>query len=51
MDEGLRLPVPENCPASVYTEIMLPCWHKDPKKRPRFPELKVALKRIENQVT
>ena len=51
LEEGSRLPLPEKCPALVYTELMLPCWNIEPKERLTFQELKNRLEKIELQVT
>ncbi|VDP45963.1 unnamed protein product [Soboliphyme baturini] len=42
LENGYRMPCPNNCPASLY-EIMLECWHKDPEKRPTFETLQWRL--------
>ncbi|XP_077015052.1 vascular endothelial growth factor receptor 1 isoform X2 [Tamandua tetradactyla] len=36
--EGMRMRAPEYATPEIY-QIMLDCWHKDPKERPRFSEL------------
>ena len=51
LEEGARLPRPDICPASAYTELMLPCWAADPAQRPTFAELAVAVRKVELQVT
>ncbi|EYC09412.1 hypothetical protein Y032_0060g3101 [Ancylostoma ceylanicum] len=38
-----RLQMPEYCPAQLYYQIMLPCWHADPQSRPSFADLVVLL--------
>ncbi|XP_073750842.1 vascular endothelial growth factor receptor 1 isoform X2 [Callorhinus ursinus] len=38
LKEGMRMRAPEYAPPEIY-QIMLHCWHKDPKERPRFAEL------------
>ncbi|KIH68687.1 hypothetical protein ANCDUO_00973 [Ancylostoma duodenale] len=38
-----RLQMPEYCPAPLYYQIMLPCWHADPQSRPSFADLVVLL--------
>ena len=35
---GYRMPLPENCPNSLY-DIMYECWNADPEKRPTFVQL------------
>nr|XP_055100549.1 vascular endothelial growth factor receptor 1 isoform X1 [Symphalangus syndactylus] len=36
--EGMRMRAPEYSTPEIY-QIMLDCWHRDPKERPRFAEL------------
>ncbi|XP_027446642.1 vascular endothelial growth factor receptor 1 isoform X2 [Zalophus californianus] len=38
LKEGMRMRAPEYATPEIY-QIMLHCWHKDPKERPRFAEL------------
>ncbi|XP_023570880.1 vascular endothelial growth factor receptor 1 isoform X2 [Octodon degus] len=38
LKEGMRMRAPEYATSEIY-QIMLDCWHKDPKERPRFAEL------------
>ncbi|KAL1768643.1 vascular endothelial growth factor receptor 1 isoform X1 [Sigmodon hispidus] len=38
LKEGMRMRTPEYATPEIY-QIMLDCWHKDPKERPRFAEL------------
>ncbi|XP_058133002.1 vascular endothelial growth factor receptor 1 [Dasypus novemcinctus] len=38
LKEGMRMRAPEYATPEIY-QIMLDCWHKDPKERPRFSEL------------
>ncbi|XP_038201518.1 vascular endothelial growth factor receptor 1 [Arvicola amphibius] len=38
LKEGMRMRAPEYATPEIY-QIMLDCWHKDPKERPRFAEL------------
>uniref|UniRef100_A0A667FEB1 receptor protein-tyrosine kinase n=1 Tax=Lynx canadensis TaxID=61383 RepID=A0A667FEB1_LYNCA len=38
LKEGIRMRAPEYATPEIY-QIMLDCWHKDPKERPRFAEL------------
>lgn len=45
LENGERLKRPSMCPENIYRELMLPCWHKEPKSRPVFSEL---MKVIEN---
>ena len=51
LDEGKRLPKPESCPIALYADVMLPCWNKDPKRRPSFPDLRALVQKIYLQVT
>ncbi|XP_067136180.1 vascular endothelial growth factor receptor 1-like isoform X2 [Centruroides vittatus] len=38
LKEGYRMERPEYAPKNVY-EIMMECWHEDPKERPEFDTL------------
>ncbi|GAB1290491.1 Vascular endothelial growth factor receptor 1 [Apodemus speciosus] len=38
LKDGMRMRTPEYATPEIY-QIMLDCWHKDPKERPRFAEL------------
>nr|XP_020032395.1 vascular endothelial growth factor receptor 1 isoform X1 [Castor canadensis]XP_020032397.1 vascular endothelial growth factor receptor 1 isoform X1 [Castor canadensis] len=38
LKEGMRMRAPEYATPEIY-QIMLDCWHKDPKERPRFADL------------
>ena len=51
LQNGIRLPCPDNCPPLVYTHLMLPCWAGDPRDRPTFQEMHGKLKEIELRVT
>ena len=43
LTNGVRLPCPETCPKSVYTQLMLPCWQLNPHERPTFSKLLTLL--------
>jgi tyrosine-protein kinase Fer len=45
VDEGYRMPPPENTPDSVY-QLMMRCWDQEPKNRPHFDEIYRELVRI-----
>ncbi|CAM9655338.1 unnamed protein product [Lampetra planeri] len=45
IENGERLPMPHNCPPTLYS-IMTKCWSYDPSKRPRFLDLKQQLSDI-----
>ncbi|CAG0916760.1 unnamed protein product [Notodromas monacha] len=47
VEQGYRMPCPPNCPTQLY-EVMLECWHKDPKKRPTFETLQWKLEEFDN---
>jgi len=47
---GIRLPCPESCPQSVYTELMLPCWNINPLNRPTFRSLLGLIQRVETNL-
>ncbi len=51
IEEGTRLPCPDGCPATVYSEVMKPCWLKDARNRPSFTDLKTAITKAELKVT
>ncbi|XP_041107099.1 protein-tyrosine kinase 2-beta-like isoform X2 [Polyodon spathula] len=38
LEQGVRLPKPEECPPTLYT-LMTRCWTYDPRERLRFTEL------------
>ncbi|KAK6488665.1 protein-tyrosine kinase 2-beta-like isoform X1 [Huso huso] len=38
LEQGVRLPKPEECPPTLYT-LMTRCWTYDPRERPKFTEL------------
>ncbi|XP_005877334.1 PREDICTED: vascular endothelial growth factor receptor 1 [Myotis brandtii] len=38
LKEGMRMRAPEYATPEIY-QLMLDCWHRDPKERPRFAEL------------
>ncbi|EDQ84629.1 uncharacterized protein MONBRDRAFT_30040 [Monosiga brevicollis MX1] len=42
---GLRLEMPNKCPASVFG-LMTACWHSDPLQRPTFGKMTTQLQRI-----
>mmetsp|Transcript_27732 Transcript_27732/g.65887 ORF Transcript_27732/g.65887 Transcript_27732/m.65887 type:complete len:790 (-) Transcript_27732:520-2889(-) len=42
VQSGRRLPMPEDCPAAVYS-IMEECWHEDASRRPKFDKLQTML--------
>ena len=43
---GYRAFRPEGCSFAVYTDVILPCWDKDPAARPSFVELAVKLEQL-----
>merc|ERR1711860_387978 len=51
LDSGSRLPRTEQCPMSVYTDVMTPCWAKEPAQRPSFTELRRLLSKARLKVT
>lgn len=36
IDNGYRMPRPENCPQDLYENVMRKCWAADPDSRPTF---------------
>ncbi|KAL5286577.1 PTK2 family protein [Megaselia abdita] len=42
LDNGERLPLPQNCPPRLYS-LMNQCWSYEPSKRPNFQAIKEAL--------
>ncbi|OCT81412.1 tyrosine-protein kinase Blk [Xenopus laevis] len=42
LDQGYRMPCPNNCPAELY-EVMLRCWRDKPEERPTFDYLQSVL--------
>ena len=51
LQQGTRLPCPENCLELVYTDLMRHCWASEAEKRPNFKTLQDMLKRVELRVT
>jgi len=45
LEAGKRLPCPPYCPQILY-EIILKCWHLNPKMRPTFDELVEQVKDV-----
>ncbi|XP_057254421.1 ephrin type-B receptor 4-like [Pezoporus wallicus] len=45
IEHGYRLPRPPRCPPALH-RLMLDCWRRDPRARPRFPALVSALDRL-----
>ncbi|KAL3867719.1 hypothetical protein ACJMK2_040583 [Sinanodonta woodiana] len=45
IEAGERLPMPPNCPPSLYN-LMCVCWSYEPSKRPSFADLKIWLYEI-----
>lgn len=43
------LPCPPNCPTQVYS-LMVECWHEQSVRRPKFSEIYIRLRAIQNQV-
>lgn len=39
VQKGYRIPLPPNCPNSLY-QVMRNCWEEDPERRPTFESLK-----------
>uniref|UniRef100_H2YD17 Tyrosine-protein kinase n=1 Tax=Ciona savignyi TaxID=51511 RepID=H2YD17_CIOSA len=46
VEKGYRMPQPDRCPYSYYTEVMQKAWEYDAKLRPRFSELVVTIDRV-----
>lgn len=42
IENGERLPLPQECPPSLYN-LMCQCWSYKPSKRPSFSDIKVRL--------
>lgn len=42
LDEGYRMPCPENCPAELY-DVMMKCWREKAEDRPTFDYLQSVL--------
>ncbi|XP_066151568.1 focal adhesion kinase 1 isoform X1 [Euwallacea fornicatus] len=45
IENGERLPLPENCPPRLYS-LMSQCWSYEPTKRPSFKDIKEILQEI-----
>ena len=46
---GKRLPQPDNCPRTVYVDLMFKCWEYYPKNRPQFQDLVVKANELMDQ--
>lgn len=42
LENGERLPLPNNCPPRLYS-LMSQCWSYEPHKRPNFKSVKETL--------
>ncbi|XP_071844460.1 tyrosine-protein kinase CSK-like [Apostichopus japonicus] len=42
LEEGSRMPIPEDCPKAMY-KIMMECWEWEATKRPKFSEIEQKL--------
>lgn len=42
IENGERLPLPLDCPPSLYN-LMCQCWSYEPSKRPSFSDIKIRL--------
>ena len=42
VQEGYRIPRPDNCPSEVY-DVLLTCWNQNPPSRPTFDYLNTFL--------
>lgn len=47
MSDGEKLAIPAGCPQDVYDEIMMPCWHSDPKQRPSVADLLKVFEKLD----
>ena len=47
---GYRAFRPEGCSFAVYTEVIMPCWDKDPAARPSFVELAGNIEQLATDV-
>ncbi|XP_033732015.1 tyrosine-protein kinase Abl-like isoform X2 [Pecten maximus] len=45
LERGYRMDRPAGCPANVY-ELMMRCWHWDPKDRPTFKDIHNSLEHM-----
>ncbi|KHJ75215.1 hypothetical protein OESDEN_25169 [Oesophagostomum dentatum] len=41
-----QLERPALCPASVFSNVLLPCWRYEPKNRPTFESLHLQLQML-----
>ncbi|XP_066444127.1 protein-tyrosine kinase 6 isoform X2 [Eleutherodactylus coqui] len=47
LKDGNRLLAPPNCSNKIY-EVMLDCWHQNPRERPTFSDLKTCIDNLAN---
>ncbi|XP_038075767.1 tyrosine-protein kinase receptor Tie-1-like isoform X2 [Patiria miniata] len=45
LQEGYRMPKPENCADEIY-DLMMKCWQAHPSQRPSFAEITAALEKM-----
>ncbi|XP_038074861.1 tyrosine-protein kinase receptor Tie-1-like [Patiria miniata] len=45
LQEGYRMPKPENCADEIY-DLMMKCWQPRPSQRPSFKEITAALQKM-----
>lgn len=46
LKSGQRLARPPECPENIYDQLMMPCWHEVPQKRPTFTQLRILIDRF-----
>ena len=48
VSEGMRPPIPEDCPQS-YGHLIKHCWHSDARRRPSFQTIVEKLEKINDR--
>lgn len=50
LQQGRRLPCPQQCPQVIYRDLMKPCWNAEASQRPSFKVLLDKLRWVGNQL-